>query len=394
VTLTVPGPTVGVIGGGQLGRMLAEAGSPLGIELIVLDPTPECPASLVARDQIVGSFDDPDAVERLAERVDILTFEIELADPDVLERVSDTYDVPVHPDPETLRMIQDKLIQKETLAHEGIPVPEFVGVAGKKDLTRAIEELDGVMVKARQGGYDGRGNAPAIEPEHAEHAIESVGGDLMAEAFVPFERELSVIGVKGADEVATYPVTETIHEEEILRESVVPARADQAQLDRAIDVAEDVLELLDGRGVYGIELFETQGGEILVNEIAPRPHNSGHWTIEGAETSQFENHLRAVLGWPLGATELRAPTVSSNILGDVKEPEPATLSGIESVLKTPHTQLHWYGKHNVRPLRKMGHVTVTDPTADPDNLAARSNLLDHTRETVSTLTFTQSTEEQ
>ena len=366
MTTTLPGPTIGVVGGGQLGRMLAEAASPLGVELLVLDPTPECPASLVVRDQIVGDFDDPDAIDRLAERSDLLTYEIELADPDVLERVSDDHGVPVHPDPATLRTIQDKLRQKETLRAAGVPVPPFVAVSDESELRAAIDRFDGVMLKARSGGYDGRGNAPAETPADAPDAMAAIDADAMAESFVPFVRELSVIGVKGADEITTYPVTETIHEEEILRESVTPARTEPAVCERAIEVATDVLELLEGRGVYGIELFETEAGEVLVNEIAPRPHNSGHWTIEGARTSQFENHVRAVLGWPLGSTELTAPTVAVNLLGDVDEPEPATLHGVDSLFESPNAHLHWYGKHDVRPLRKMGHLTVTDPDSASD----------------------------
>src|SRR6056297_2125529 len=355
---TLPGPTLGVVGGGQLGRMLAEAAAPLGVEVIVLDPTPECPASLVAREQIVGEFDDPEAVRELAAVSDVLTFEIELADPDLLAEVADEYDVPINPDPDTLRTIQDKLVQKEALADAGIPVPDFIGIGGEKDLKMVVDELDGVMLKAREGGYDGRGNTPVQEPEDAADALEELGVDTMAESFVPFARELSVIGVKGADGVATYPVTETIHEEEILRASVSPARTDDGTRKRAHEVAVDVLEFLDGWGVYGIELFETEAGNILVNEIAPRPHNSGHWTIEGARTSQFENHIRAVLGWPLGPTDLREPTVSANVLGDVDEPEAATLRNVETVLAAPTAHMHWYGKKQVRPLRKMGHITV------------------------------------
>ncbi|MFO7834658.1 MAG: 5-(carboxyamino)imidazole ribonucleotide synthase [Halohasta sp.] len=379
---TLPGPTLGVVGGGQLGRMLGEAAAPLGVDLVVLDPTPECPASPVAREQIIGEFDDPEAIHKLAEVSDALTYEIELADPDVLAEVSEEYDVPVNPDPNTLRTIQDKLVQKEALADAGIPVPEFIGIGGETDLKMVVDELDGVMLKAREGGYDGRGNTPVHEPEDAADALELLGVDTMAESFVPFERELSVIGVKGADGVATYPVTETIHEEEILRASVSPARTDDETLDRAHEVATAVLEFLDGWGVYGIELFETEGGNILVNEIAPRPHNSGHWTIEGARTSQFENHVRAVLGWPLGPTDLREPTVSANILGDVDEPEDATLYSVDSVFQTPNAHMHWYGKKQVRPLRKMGHITVTDPE-DGD----REKLLDHTESLRDGLTF-------
>ncbi|MGA9400769.1 5-(carboxyamino)imidazole ribonucleotide synthase [Haladaptatus sp.] len=351
--------TLGVVGGGQLGRMLAEAASPLGVELIVLDPTPDCPASLVARDQIIGDFDDEDAIRELAKRSDALTFEIELADPDVLEAVSDEFDVPVHPDPATLRTIQDKLVQKHALQDRGIPVPDFRQVDSREDLLEAGEEFGyPMMLKARRCGYDVHGNVPVEDEDDVDNAMSQVSGELMVEEFVPFERELSVIAVKGDDEVATFPVGENVHEDEILRQTVVPARTTDDVRERAEDVAHDVLSTLSGRGTYGIELFEGPDGHISVNEIAPRPHNSGHYTIEGALTSQFEQHARGVLGYPLGATTLRGSIVMSNILGDVDEPEPADLSGVEGVLSTPGASFHWYGKHNVRPLRKMGHVTL------------------------------------
>ncbi|ELZ36905.1 5-(carboxyamino)imidazole ribonucleotide synthase [Halorubrum tebenquichense] len=390
MSITLPGPTLGVVGGGQLGRMLAEAASPLGVDLVVLDPTPDCPAATVAADQIVADFDDADAIDELASRVDALTFEIELADPDVLAAAGEEHGVSVHPDTETLETIQDKLVQKEALADAGIPVPEFVAVATAEGLERVVEEFGGVMLKAREGGYDGRGNVPVETPDAAAAALDEVGGAAMAEEFLDFEREIAVMGLKGADgETRTYPVTETVHREEILRESVAPARADDAVVAEAESVARDVLDVLDGRGVFGIELFETREGEVLVNEIAPRPHNSGHWTIEGARTSQFENHVRAVLGWPLGPTDLVAPAVTANVLGDVDEIEPATLSGVESVLGAPDADLHWYEKDDTYPLRKMGHLTVTDGDADPDAVSAdeRDALLDRARELRDGLTF-------
>jgi 5-(carboxyamino)imidazole ribonucleotide synthase len=367
VNVTCPGPTLGVVGGGQLGRMLAEAAAPLGVDCVVLDPTPDCPANPVARDQVVGGFDDEAAFDDLADRVDALTFEIELADPDLLERVGDAAGVPVHPSPDTLRTIEDKLVQKRHFADAGVPVPPFRPVSDVADLRAAVEEFGGVMLKARTGGYDGRGNVPVREPADASAALDAVGGPAMAEAFVEFDRELSVIGVQGRETVETFPAGENVHEAEILRETVVPARTDEAVLERAQDVARRVLETLDGRGVFGIELFETRDGEVLVNEVAPRPHNSGHWTIEGAYVSQFEQHVRAVLGWPLAPAEMRSPTAMANVLGDVDAERPATLGGVESVLETPGVGLHWYGKRTVRPLRKMGHLTAV-PTA-PDETA-------------------------
>lgn len=368
---------MGVVGGGQLGRMLAEAAAPLGVDVVVLDPTPDCPAARVA-DQIEGAFDDPDAVRALAGRADALSFEIELADPDLLATVSAEFDVPVHPDPETLRMIQDKFVQNEALADAGVPVPAYRRVDGPDDLAAAVEAYDGVMLKARTGGYDGRGNVPVRSGDDPTAKLREVAGDAgfagatLAEELVDFERELSVIGVKGAGEVRSFTVGENVHEAEILHETVVPARTGDAVRERAETVAREVLELLDGRGVYGIELFEVDG-EILVNEVAPRPHNSGHWTIEGAVTSQFEQHVRAVLGWPLGSTDRRCPTVSTNVLGDVDAPRPAELRGVDAVLRTPGAALHWYGKHEVRPLRKMGHLTVVPTeTADTDEVAEAS----------------------
>jgi len=391
--LSTPGPTLGVVGGGQLGRMLGEAAAPLGVELVVLDPTPDCPASPVARDQIVAEFDDEAAVHELAERADYLTFEIELADPDLLAAASEAAGVPVHPDPDTLRTIQDKLVQKRALADAGIPVPEFRAADDADDLRAALDDLGTpAMVKARTGGYDGRGNAPITDPDDAEDVLDAVGagdGGAMVESFVDFEREVSVIGVKGDGEVATFPVGENVHEDEILRETVVPARTSDAVRERAQSVARDVLELLDGRGVYGIELFETgepprgsgsssgrsprdSDGDISVNEIAPRPHNSGHWTIEGALTSQFAQHVRAVTGRPLGATDLRAPTAMANVLGDVAERQRAELRGVDAALSTPGVGFHWYGKREVYPLRKMGHVTAVGDGDDPAEALERA----------------------
>jgi len=383
-TLRTPGPTIGVVGGGQLGRMLAEAAAPLGVEVVVLDPTPDCPAALVARDQIVADFDDEAGIRDLAERADVLTFEIELADQNVMDRISEETGTPVHPKPSTLETIHDKLVQKRELEDAGVPVPPFRKVDDADDIREAIDDYGApVMLKARTGGYDGRGNVPVESKADAEDALESVAGPAMVESFVDFEREVSVIAVKGDDEVATFPLGENVHEDEILRETIVPARSSEAVTERAYDVARDVLEVMDGRGVYGIELFEATDGEILLNEIAPRPHNSGHWTIEGTQTSQFEQHTRAVLGWPLGSTALRSPTVMTNLLGDVDEEQPAAVGDIDEILGTPGAALHWYGKQQARPLRKMGHVTVTGD----EGTDSIDDLLETARELEAAVTF-------
>jgi 5-(carboxyamino)imidazole ribonucleotide synthase len=390
--LTTPGPTVGVVGAGQLGRMLGEAAGPLGVDVLALDPTEDPPAAPVVSGTIAAAFDDPDALRELAERADVLTYEIELADADAIDEVAAATGTPVHPDTGTLRWTQDKLREKEWLSSAGVPVPDFRSVDGVESLRRAGEELGWpVMLKAREGGYDGRGNVPVEGPEACEEALEAVGSRALAEALVPFDRELAVMGVRGAGETATFPVTETVHEEEILREMVVPPRIEddpdtddaEAVIERAREVATEVLDAIDGRGIFGIELFQ-RGEEILANEIAPRPHNSGHWTIEGARCSQFEQHLRAVLGWPLGSTDARGSAVTTNLLGDVEEPTPARLSGVESVLRTPEASLHWYGKREARPLRKMGHVTLVDG-AD-----GAAGLLERAREVREAVTFEES----
>ncbi|GAB3684927.1 5-(carboxyamino)imidazole ribonucleotide synthase [Salinarchaeum chitinilyticum] len=388
--------------------MLAEAASPLGVEVIVLDPTPDCPASAVARDQLVAEFDDADAIAELAERADAVTFEIELTDPEGLERAAEEAGVPVHPKPDTLRTIEDKLVQKRTLAEAGIPVPEFQRVDDAGDLRNAIDDLGApLMLKARTGGYDGRGNFPVESKDDAESAMEAIGGPAMAETLVDFERELSVIGAKGAGETDAFPAGENVHREEILRETIAPARADDAVLEEASEVAADVLDLMEGRGVYGIELFEhseprDDGARITVNEIAPRPHNSGHWTIEGAVVSQFEQHVRAVLGLPLGNTALRSPTVMANLLGDTDRARPiaeevrgrdgeaadasdaASIEGVDELLATDGAHLHWYGKREVRPLRKLGHVTLT---GDGTGIEDRGAMLERARELRDGVTF-------
>lgn len=385
MSIDLPDATIGVVGGGQLGRMMGEAAAPLGVDLIVLDPTPDAPAKRSATDQICAEFDDTAAITALAEEVDVLTYEIELADPAGLRIASDRTGTPVHPDPDTLELIQDKLTQNRHFAAAGIPVPEFEAASSLDSLEKAADRLGPeVMVKARSGGYDGRGNLPLRSSEESAEVYESVGPETVVEEFVDFERELSVIGVVGAEDRRTYMPAENVHKAEILRESIAPARTAEQTRERAIAVAHQVLDVLDGRGVYGIELFESSTGEILVNEVAPRPHNSGHWTIEGAVTSQFEQHVRAVLGFPLGSTGSHSPTVSANILADGDRNRPAHLTGFDATLREPTAHLHWYGKQEARPLRKMGHVTLT---AEGQLELDREELLSRARALVSSVSF-------
>jgi 5-(carboxyamino)imidazole ribonucleotide synthase len=349
--------------------MLGEAATPLGVDVVVSDPAPDAPAAPTVDEQLVGDFDDADTLRTLAERADYLTVEIELVDPDALERAGDATGTPVHPHPETLRTIRDKLVQNERLAAAGIPVPAFRGVDSVAELRAALDEVGcPAMLKAREGGYDGRGNVPIHDREEAADAIEAIDGPAMVEEFVDFERELAVMGCVGDGERDTFPVTETIHEAEILRETVAPARAPETVRERARAVAREVLDCLSGRGVYGVELFEAADGSVLFNEVAPRPHNSGHWTIEGCHTSQFEQHVRAVTGMPLGTTDQRAPAATANVLGDVPERRAAALSGLDRALSTDGLAVHWYGKREVYRLRKMGHLTLSRSDRDRTEL--------------------------
>jgi 5-(carboxyamino)imidazole ribonucleotide synthase len=256
-------------------------------------------------------------------------------------------------------------VQKRRLQEAGIPVPAFEAVGSAAELRIVLDKLGyPAMLKAREGGYDGRGTVAVESPDDVEESFEAIEGPAMVEEFVDYDRELAVMGCQGDGETNTFPVTETIHREEILRETISPARTDDKTRERARAVAENILEVMSGRGVYGIELFERSDGEILLNEIAPRPHNSGHWTIEGCHTSQFEQHLRAVTGRPLGSTERRDPTVLSNLLGDVQQRQEAVLSGVDEALRSDALSLHWYGKREVYNLRKMGHITTVSD--DPE----------------------------
>ena len=381
----LPGAHVGIIGGGQLGRMATVAAHRLGVQVTVLDPTPGCPAAVVGAGQITAAFDDPDAVAQLAEVADVITYEIELADPALLDEdvVGAT---PVHPAPETLRIIQDKHVQNAHLQAAGIETPRWVAVETPEELATARARFDGCVLKAREGGYDGRGVVLLDDTWDSAEAMEAIGGPAIAEEQVPFVRELSVMCVRGADEVRTYHPSENIHRDGVLHQVAVPPRTEIAVTEAATATARAVTESLGGWGVFGVELFETAEGEIVVNEVAPRPHNSGHWTIEAATVSQFANLIRAVLGWPTGATTLKHPVVMANILADVEAPVAAAIRGGELILETPGAHLHWYGKRQARPGRKMGHITLVEPANDPDD-GVDTLLLDRVGEIAAGVTF-------
>ncbi len=350
---------LGIIGGGQLGMMLTEAaaGMPEKISrVIVLDPTEGCPASLAGAEQIVAGFRDEEAIRELARNVDIITYEIESGDSDVLRSV--TSDADVEPSPHTLKSIQDKYLQKELLFKNGVPVPGYAKIDDKAALMETLDVFGyPALLKARRDAYDGRGNYKIDSPDMAHDAYDKFRGRaMMLERFVPFKMEVSVIAARSTrGEIRTYPLVENIHEENILRTTVAPARVSEGVTARARQIAERTMDLLKGAGVFGIEMFVTAHDEVMINEIAPRVHNSGHHSLQSSETTQFEQHLRAILGMRLGGTRLISSAVMYNILGAKGYEGPYLAPAVRT---DEYTFLKMYGKKISKPLRKLGHLNL------------------------------------
>ena len=350
---------LGIIGGGQLGMMITEAAQNLEevSKIIVLDPTENCPAAKVGAEQIVADFKDEDAIKKLSKLSDIITYEIESGNSDVLKKL-ETY-TEINPSPDTLRIIQDKLLQKQFLKENDIAVAEFVKIENKNELIDVIDKMGlPVLLKTRRDAYDGRGNYKINSKSEIDDALDLFAGKtLMVEKFVKFEKEVSVIAARNTKgEIATYPVVENIHENNILRTTIAPGRVSEKVKKQAEKIAEKTMEVLHGAGVFGIEMFVTADDEILINEIAPRVHNSGHHTLQSCDTSQFEQHLRAILGMELGNSSIKSPTIMYNILG------PKTFKGEYNVLfkKQDNVYLKMYGKLESKPQRKIGHINIVD----------------------------------
>lgn len=366
-----PTARVGIIGGGQLARMSHAAGTPLGIETHVLD-APGAPAEAAGARLVVGAADRLDDLARLARRVDVVTFDHEHADPAALQALA-ARGVTIRPGPEVKRLAQDKLHARRRLGGDlGLPVPPFASVQDAGDV-RAFAAEHGwpVVLKAISGGYDGRGVRIAADLTEAEAALTALGRPALAEAHVAIDTELSVLVARaaGTGEARAYPVVETLQEDGICHEVVLPARVDGALAARAHALALELAEAIALEGLLAVELFAT-GEELLVNELALRPHNSGHVTLDGCVTSQFEQHLRAVLGWPLGATRAVAPAAAMvNVLGPADGSDPG--DRVARALAVEGAHIHLYGKAP-RPGRKLGHVTALGADADAALDAARA----------------------
>ena len=366
---------LGVVGGGQLGRMMiAEAKNilDLDIEIEVLDPTPNCPASEFAT-QVVGDFKDKETVLAFGKDKDILAFEIELANSEALSELAEA-GVAIHPSPKTLGIIKDKYAQKEFLKEHGLPLGPFQKAESAGDVKSfAAEHSYPVVLKARFGAYDGRGNLTIENEAGIEAAVAELGSDLYVEAWVPFEKELAVVAARDqGGTIYNYPVAETVHTDHICDTVTMPASVDEGTAAKAEALAAKIMEVFHGAGVFGIEMFLTEASEVLINEIAPRVHNSGHGTLGGATISQFAQHMRAVCGLDLVKPELAGKVVvMKNILGTHNAP--ANPTGIEEA-EALGARVDIYGKHDTKVKRKMGHVVaVGDTREEAMELAKRAH---------------------
>lgn len=358
--------TVGILGAGQLARMMAVAGVPLGLRFALLDPAADACAGQVAPLR-VGDYADRAALSAFADAVDVATFDFENVPADSAAALAEQ--VPVFPSPDALAVAQDRLAEKTLFRELGIPVPAFAAIDTRADLDAALAQVGTpCILKTRRLGYDGKGQFRIVSAADADAAWAALGAQaasvgLIAEAFVPFQREVSVVAVRGRDgEFRTWPLTENWHVHGVLSASLAPAQADVALEQAAVAHARALAERLQYVGVFALELF-CRDGELLANEMAPRVHNSGHWTIEGAETSQFENHLRAVLGLPLGSTRMCGHACMLNWIGAMPDAAP--------VLAQPGGHWHDYGKQP-REGRKVGHATLREDTPEALALALQT----------------------
>jgi 5-(carboxyamino)imidazole ribonucleotide synthase len=354
-------PIVGIIGGGQLARMTAIAAYRLGIEIAILDPDIKSPAGQIVRKLVIGSINDIRRLEELSRISSLITLENEFVDAPLLEKIESS-GTTLYPSPKTLGLIQDKLTQKKTLESSMIGVPKFMEVSDENDILQGGRKYGWpIILKVRRNAYDGRGNESINGPDEIHSAWNNLYGDkrdFMVEEFIRFKKELAIMVVRNANgESATYPVVETIQKDHICHIVRAPAGIGDEISTNAADMAKKAIEAIEGIGVFGVEMFLLEDDRVLINEIAPRPHNSGHYTIEACVTSQYENHLRAILGYPLGSTNMVSPAaVMVNLLGS-RDGE-SVVKGLEEALKVTGAHIHIYCKKHTRPNRKMGHLTV------------------------------------
>lgn len=350
--------TIGIIGGGQLGRMMALSAKAMGYRIIVLDPTKDCPAAQVSDEQIIADYDDKVALRELAEKAEVVTYEFENIDYDALKMTQDLVDVPQGA--ELLSITQDRILEKAYLESANINIAPYAIIVDKEEIETEIKSIGyPAVLKTAQGGYDGKGQVVLHDADDIEKAARLLRyGSSVLEAWIPFEKEISIVVARGKDgQVETFPVAENVHVNNILHTTIAPADVSADVHEEAEEIAKKLADVLQLCGVLAVEMFVTKSGAIYVNELAPRPHNSGHFTIEACSISQFTQHIRAIVGLPLIKPELLKPALMINILGQHVE------AVNEKMIDYPHWFVHYYGKKDTKINRKMGHVTVL--TEDP-----------------------------
>ncbi len=351
---------LGIVGGGQLGKMLALEAKRMHMTVIILDPTHDCPASAIADKVIVGNFSDEQKIYDLSKEVDIITYEIELANTTALNRLVKD-DFPVQPSPSTLHIIQNKYRQKKFLKENGINVPKFDLITSESHLRNICMEYGlPIMLKACEDSYDGRGNFLIKTEDQITSAFSHFKGkQCMVEEYIDFKKEISIMVARNpSGEVSAFPICENIHKENILDLTIVPARITKEVETKANDLAIKTIKSLKGSGIFGIEMFVDPNDNVLINEIAPRPHNSGHYTIEACSISQFEQHIRAILDYPLPKPFLLSNAVMINLLGPDKIKGEYEICGIDKLFSLDGIKMHIYGKRLSNRNRKLGHVTA------------------------------------
>lgn len=353
MTMIQPGQTIGIIGGGQLGRMMALSAKEAGFRIAVLDPAEDSPCGQVADIKIIAAYDDEEALGQLADASDVITYEFENIDYEGLKRLAEHAYVPQGA--ELIRITQDRIAEKAAIRKAGAPVAPYIEATGFAELKSRVGEIGfPCVVKTARGGYDGKGQV-IVKEEAALAEAEGLfeHSACVAEAFVPFEKEISVIIQRGTDGGSEcLPVQENVHQNHILHETIVPARIGGDTEQAALEAARQIADHLQLIGTLAVEMFVLEDGRVLINELAPRPHNSGHYSIEACTISQFGQHVRAICGWPLRKPELLRPAVMVNVLGQHVDPL------LKAVPNQPGWSVHLYGKADAKHNRKMGHVTI------------------------------------
>ncbi|MBS4179477.1 5-(carboxyamino)imidazole ribonucleotide synthase [Lederbergia citrea] len=358
-TFIKPGQTIGIIGGGQLGRMMTFSAKEAGFRVIVLEPSQDSPAGQAADEQIVAAYDDHEALAILAEKSDVITYEFENIDYEALRKLTEKSYIPQGA--ELIKITQDRILEKQALTDAGVEVAPYSIIQTENDLELAVQKIGfPCVLKTSRGGYDGKGQYVINKQEDCDEAGSLLrNGPCVLEAWIPFEKEISVVMARSVEgELNCFPIGENIHENNILHETIVPARVSGDVEDRVLELAKKIADQLNLVGTLAVELFLTEDGNLFVNELAPRPHNSGHYTIEACNISQFGQHIRAISGWPLQEAKLLKPAVMVNILGQHVE---AVMSEIP---QRPDWSIHFYGKKEAKHNRKMGHVTILTEDID------------------------------